>query len=518
MKQYSLILSLLILIACSGQESLKHPTLILPEIKGASINENALPFINGIASGDPTATSVIVWTRVTPPDSVPEIEVQWSVFDDKALSQKIKSGIITTGPERDYTVKIDVTDLQPGRFYYYQFSALNKLSPIGRTKTIATDAEQLNFAVVSCSNWEWGYFNGYAGIAQKDLDAVLHLGDYIYEYGIGSYGDTTIGRINYPPHEIVSLNDYRQRHFQYRLDEGLQAMTASHPLIAIWDDHEIANDAYSTGAQNHQTETEGDYAVRMRNAVKAYYEWLPIREGEKLYRSFDYGDLADVIMLDERLEGRTRPPENLNDPVMQSEEHSMLGQEQLGWLFEQLDNSASRWKIIGNQVIFSDFDQGAAFPNSPRNLDSWDGYPNEKKIIANHIINKNIKNIVFLTGDTHASWAFEVAVDPLKTYDTKSGKGAFAIELGTPSISSSNYDEYTSKDTVMMVQQMYMHPKVNPHLKYVDLHNHGYLLLKIEKDTLHTEWIYNETVREPSHREFSGKKLKLLSWSTRLID
>jgi alkaline phosphatase D len=516
MKHLSAVIFLAFLYSCSNQDNVQYPSMQLPKINGAEINLNALPFIHGVASGDPGNSDVIIWTRVTPSDSLPEIEVKWNVYSNNELTELVSSGTLITGPEKDYTVKVDVQNLESGKYYYYTFEALGKSSPIGRTKTISLDAENLSFAVVSCSNWEWGYFNGYEGIAKRELDAVLHLGDYIYEYGVNTYGDTTTGRVNYPPHEIISISDYRQRHFQYRLDQGLQAMTSSHPLIAIWDDHEIANDAYTTGAQNHQPE-DGDYAVRMRNAVKAYYEWLPIRENEKLYRSFDYGDLVDIIMLDERLEARTQPPESLDDPRIESDEHTMLGEEQLNWLYEQLASSESKWKIIGNQVIFSDFHQGAAFPNRPRNLDSWDGYPFEKKKIADYIIEKNISNVIFLTGDTHASWAFEVAIDPLKTYDTKTSKGAFAVELGTPSISSSNYDEYTTMDTVKMVQQMYLDSKTNPHLKYVDLYNHGYLLLHVKSDTLHAKWIYNETVREPNAAEFKGKEIKVYRGSTRLI-
>lgn len=515
MKYFHFLALAITIFSCKQPAELRYASLDLPEIKGATINTDALPFINGIASGDPTSSSVIIWTRVTPHDSVPEIEVKWELFTDSELGNLHSKGLVLTGPQRDYTVKADVIGLEPGRHYYYRFNALGKYSPVGRTKTISLNADSLSFAVVSCSNWEWGYFNGYAGIAKKNVDAVLHLGDYIYEYKIAAYGDTTIGRINYPPHEIISLNDYRQRHFLYRLDEGLQAMTATHPMIAIWDDHEIANDAYTTGAQNHQ-EDEGDYAERMRNAVKAYYEWLPIREGEKLYRSFDYGELADIIMLDERLEGRTQPPKTLDDPRIESDEHTMLGEEQLLWLYEQLGNSSSRWKIIGNQVIFSDFDQGPAFPKNPRNLDSWDGYPLEKKKIADYINQQSVQNVVFLTGDTHCSWAFEVAIDPLKTYNTKTGKGAFAVEFGTPSVSSSNYSEYTSMDTVKMVQQMYLDPKVNPHLKFVDLHHHGYLILKISKDDLKAEWYYSKTVREKTGEEFLGKALRINSGSTRI--
>ncbi|MBX2961178.1 MAG: alkaline phosphatase D family protein [Cyclobacteriaceae bacterium] len=281
---------------------LKEPIAIL-------VDPTLKPFYHGVASGDPLHDRVIIWTRVTPEDSLPTIDVDWEVSTDQNFTSIKTKGKVTTSPARDYTVKVDVTGLSSDQTYYYRFKALGTTSMAGRTKTSPIDMkDSLKFAVVSCSNWEFGYFNAYARIAEKELDAVLHLGDYIYEYGTGKYGDTTIGRINMPLHEIISLQDYRTRHSQYRLDEGLRQVSLMHPFIAIWDDHEVANDTYAEGAQNHQPE-EGDFNERKQAAKQAYYEWIPIREGEKHYRTFSYGKLADIIMLDERLAGRTKQAE-----------------------------------------------------------------------------------------------------------------------------------------------------------------------------------------------------------------
>jgi len=253
-------------------------------------NTELKPFYHGVASGDPLPDAIVIWTRVTPEEELPIIEVKWEISTDKAFGNIIQSGLFTTDPERDYTVKIDVSGLDSGYQYYYRFQALGSTSITGKTKTASQDAAELNLAVVSCSNYEWGYFNAYGDIArQSDLDAVVHLGDYIYEYGPGKYGDTTIGRFNLPAKEIITLPDYRTRYSLYRLDEDLRNAHSSHPFINIWDDHEIANDSYQDGAQNHQ-EDEGSYEDRKAAAVKAYYEWLPIRENGELYRSFQYGD------------------------------------------------------------------------------------------------------------------------------------------------------------------------------------------------------------------------------------
>ncbi|NJM26108.1 MAG: hypothetical protein HC859_12090 [Bacteroidia bacterium] len=364
---------------------------------------------------------MVIWTRVTPATAVLDVEGSWEISEYEDFHEVAARGAFSTSPSNDYTVKIDVQGLQPARYYYYRFHALDATSPTGRTKTApAGDTDSLKFAVVSCSNWEFGYFNAYDCIADREVDVVLHLGDFIYEYGTGQYGDSTIGRTVLPPFEIISLRDYRTRYSQYRLDEGLRNLSARHPMISIWDDHEIANNSYSEGAQNHQDD-EGPYSDRREAAKKAYYEWLPIREGGKHYRSFNYGSLAEVIMLDERLEGRTRPPESTSDTSYASPDRHMLGEEQLSWFETRLIDSTAQWKVIGNQVIFSEVDQSRVYPKSPRNLDSWDGYPAERKRIVAYIRDKRIDDIIFVTGDTHASWAFEVAPDPMHSYDAMTG-------------------------------------------------------------------------------------------------
>ncbi len=503
--KFLLLLSFLtLLFACMRTEE-KYP--ILSETTADLYDASLKPFYHGVASGDPLHDRIIIWTRVTPENQVPLIEVKWEVSASLDFSTLTASGNFTTSPDRDYTVKEDVLGLEAGQYYYYRFVALGSTSPVGRMKTAPVEMrDSLSFAVVSCSNWEFGYFNAYARIAEKEVDAVLHLGDYIYEYGTGRYGDTTIGRFNKPTHEIISLQDYRTRHAQYRLDEGLRKLSAVHPMIAIWDDHEVANDTYAKGAQNHQPE-EGDFEVRKNAARQAYYEWLPIREGEKHYREFRYGKLADIFMLDERLEGRTKQAEGLDDPNLMDPMRTMLGDEQLKWFLGHLGRSKATWKIIGNQVIFSGLDE--SFNPRAKGTDDWNGYPVERRSIANFIRARSITDILFLTGDTHASWAFEVAHP--KEYTPGQ---SIAVEFGVPSVSSANWDEYYPLDSAKLGEQLYR--KFNPHLNYVNGTDHGYTLLTLYPDQAKAQWYYVETLRAIDSRERLGKTISVEKGSTTL--
>jgi alkaline phosphatase D len=489
----------LLVILFAGCQSGKDQASVkkLTEIVSPYYQETDKPFYHGVASGDPLADRVIIWTRVTPENSVSEIKTKWEIADNEEFEPVLKKGTLTTSPEHDYTVKVDVGGLQPNRSYYYRFMALDKISPVGRTKTLPQGrVDSLKFAVVSCSNWQHGYFNAYERIAEKSVDVVLHLGDYIYEAGADRA--KIAGRTHLPEHEIVTLADYRIRYSQYHLDEGLKKMRQRHPIITIWDDHEVANNTYIDGAQNHQPETEGDYIARVAAAKKAYYEWIPIRDGEKHYRAFNFGNLADLIMLDERLEGRTKPATGIDDPFYELEDRSMLGEEQLKWFESRLRNNSSAWKVIGNQVMFSDLYRSVRNQKSPRNMDSWDGYPAEKKRVAEVIKQHDVKNIIFLTGDTHSSWAFEVVADALKGKATANYE-PLAVEFGTTSVSSSNSNESNPDEEVKIMEQNYM--EANPHLKYVNRRDHGYLMLTLYKEDARADWYFVGTILNPDASE-----------------
>jgi alkaline phosphatase D len=477
----------------------------LTEAVSSHYDQKDTPFYHGVASGDPMSNRVIIWTRVTPDDSLLTVDVSWEVAGSEAFDTVLKKGTVSTSADRDYTVKVDVEGLEPSRYYFYRFKALDEVSPVGRTRTLPEGrVDSLKFAVVSCSNWQHGYFNAYDRIAEKNVDVVLHLGDYIYEYGTNNAKN--VDRRHLPEYEIVSLSDYRIRYSQYHTDLGLRKMRQRHPLITIWDDHEVANNTFAEGAQNHQPESEGDFAARKAVARKAYYEWIPIRETEKHYRTFNFGDLAELIMLDERQEGKTEPATGVTDPIYDEDTRSMLGAEQLNWFQGQLKNSAATWKVIGNQVIFSDLDRSAVSPKNPRNMDSWDGYPAEKQKIAEHIKSNNLKNIIFLTGDTHASWAFEVVASPLEPVD-KTSYQPLAVEFGTTSVSSSNSNESMPDDSVKVREQAYM--RTNPHLKFVNQRDHGYVLLTLTPQHARADWFFVGSILRPDASETKAKTLEV---------
>ena len=309
-------------------------SLGLLALRGFSVQAAAPAyFTHGVASGDPLADRVILWTRLIPGSGEHStIHCQWQVAKDRAFKQIVSTGTASTNFERDYTVKIDAAGLSPNSSYFYRFLTDDQLaSPIGMTRTLPVgDIDQIRLGITSCSNYPQGYFNVYRHMAQTDIDLVLHLGDYIYEYAEGVYSNEVatdkLGRKVEPSNEILSLEDYRMRYGLYRSDEDLQLVHARHPFVCVWDDHELANDSWKEGAENHSAD-EGDFQARMRSARQAYHEWMPIRTsalGDQgaIFRSFKLGNLADLIMLDTRLHGRDQPLDYAKDLPM----HSVLFQ------------------------------------------------------------------------------------------------------------------------------------------------------------------------------------------------
>lgn len=457
--------------------------------------ESPAVFLHGVASGDPLADGVILWTRVSPPQGSPPsapLEVEWRVARDAALRDIVSDGLATTDGTVDFTVHIDVEDLDPGSTYYYQFRALGESSRVGRTKTLPDGAvERMRLGVASCANYPAGYFNAYAALARADVDLVLHLGDYIYEYANGVFGDgTPLGREPAPAHEIVSLQDYRARHAQYKTDPDLQDMHRQHPCAVVWDDHEIANNTWREGAQNHQAANEGDFQARKAAALRAYFEWLPIRvgAGDVIYRRLSCGDLLDLLLLDTRVIGRDVQVGRCEAAAIADPERSLLGSAQEAWLESELVRSrarGARWRVIGQQVIVAQVSHDAA--GCVGNADAWDGYAATRDRLFGALEAGPIDNVVVLTGDAHSSWAIDVPRDPYDTssYDPATGRGSRLVEFVTPGVSSPG----SSASPASVLNS-------HPHVKFVDLSRQGYLVLDVTHERALAEWHFVETVRE----------------------
>lgn len=514
MKNFSFLFLILLLFSCKNQQK-QIPTEPLIENTTQLQNPEDAPFFHGVASGDPFQNSIVLWTRVTPAVKTRSVPVKWEISSDPAFKTIVDSGKQATNPEKDYTLKIIADHLEPNRKYYYRFNALNKYSPIGTCKTLPVDDEKITLAIVSCSNIEFGYFNAYAAICEEDVNAVIHLGDYFYEYGPDTYGDTSFHRKNIPPHEIISLQDYRDRYSQYRLDSDLKELHKQAAFINIWDDHEITNNAYMTGAQNHQDD-EGDYLTRKDMAKQAFYEWLPIREGSEHYRKFRFGNTMELFMLDERLAGRTMQADSLSDPRRYSNEQKLLGDIQMDWLTAGLKASSATWKVIGNQVMFSYTDWG--YDGFSQNMDAWDGYPNDQKILTESLHKNDIDNLLFVTGDTHTAWAFEATSDPFDSYNQSTGEGAIGIEFGVTSVSSANANERRSDEQVLAHEAKIVNTDINPHLKYVNMRDHGYLLLTLNHEKVQAAYKVVSTLKEKDASVKTDKTFIVNTGTTKLIE
>jgi alkaline phosphatase D len=514
------------------------------------------PFYHGVASGDPLPDGVVLWTRVTT-DAAGPVTVGWRIATDVDLQDVVQSGTVTTGPDRDYTVKVDVSGLDDGATYYYGFTHGGRASLTGRTRTApagaVADDDRLRFAVVSCSNWQAGYFTAYAGLARRpDLDAVLHLGDYFYEYPEGGFGD---GRSGLEPEiETVTLTDYRVRHAFYKLDPDLRAAHQQHPWITVWDDHESANDAWVGGAENHNElmavdttfgefgeiisidstfAQEGPWEERKDSAKRAYFEWMPIREPSvsedgRIYRRLTFGDRADLVMIDSRLEGREEQLATKVDLASGAPEvdttawfdpdRTILGGPQFDWLTEQLGQSEARWKVIGNQVMVVPLAPNPLFPaESPfpefTNLDAWDGYPAERRALL-EFIRDNVEDVVVLTGDIHSSWAANLPVDPydFTTYNPMTGEGSVAVEFVAPSVTGSTFADGIAAlatslgipPAVAIQQVEQLIAAAYPQVREFDPASHGYYVLDLSADAAQADWYYGP-VDQPGSDETFGQ-------------
>lgn len=477
------------------------------------LDKSTVPFAFGVASGDPQTNSVILWTKLHLQEPANE-PIKWEIATDTQLLQRVNAGEVFPEWQSAYTVKLKATGLQPNTTYYYRFQYKNSYSPVGRTKTTPENTELLKLAVVSCSNYEAGYFNAYRLLTfQTDISAVIHLGDYIYESGSAPNPDKPKVRYHIPPHEIVSLRDYRTRYAQYRLDADLQEAHRLHPFVTTWDDHEFANNSYSLGAQNHQS-NEGNWEARKQAAKQAYFEWMPISpdSGEpQVIRQLSYGSMAELWMLDTRIEARAKQLTNPKDPELKNLNQTILGKPQADWLIDGMIHSKARWRLLGNQVVFSDFSAKHISKKYQRNLDAWDGYPTDRNRIMDSLYAHHIQNVVVLTGDIHSSWAFDLACEPRnkKTYRKSSNNKIIGAEMVVTSITSTNADERVGKPLAKFAQSIIKNRVANPHLRYVNIIDHGFLLLELTDQYAKGSWLYTPSVKTPS-----DKVAKTVVWQT----
>jgi alkaline phosphatase D len=507
-------------------------------------------FAHGVASGDPEPNSVVIWTRVS--GSKGPVAVDWYVASDSAMLNVVAHGQFTTDAERDYTVKPVVDALEPGKSYFYQFVVNDTTSPLGQTKTLPVGhLDRLVLAVATCSNYPFGYFNAYEAIANDDeVDLVVHLGDYIYEYAaLASYGSGTgrrIGRLHKPNGEIVSLRDYRTRHAQYKGDPQSIAMHARHPLVVIWDDHETANNPWMEGAENHQS-SEGDWFARRAASIRAFYEWMPIRDpgpgGSRLryWRHYKFGDLASLITLESRHTGRSEQitwgphiddlknaaeAKEFYDNVIGAPHREMLSAQMQDFLRSELTeskNSGRRWRIIGNQSVmarriapklnepfFTELRSKLGRSGKdmlrdlvqvgnievPGDLDAWDGYPAAREGFYQIAKDAGVQDLLVISGDSHSYWANAL-------YDADGA--SMGVELGSTGITSPRSLRVLGTEGLARWDKLVA--ATNKEVVWAEGRYRGFIRLDITHDGAHADFV---TVTDVESRNYETRIVKTM--------
>ncbi|MEV0683300.1 alkaline phosphatase D family protein [Nocardia sp. NPDC050378] len=496
-------------------------------IGSARAHATGAVFRHGVASGDPLPDAVILWTRVSVDDDATPgsglgdaTSVRWEIATDETFTQVAASGTVTATADTDHTVKIDAKGLSAGTGYCYRFHALGQTSPIGRTSTApAADSsvDRLRLGLVSCSNWEAGWFGAYRHLAARgDLDAIVHLGDYIYEYGRGEYvGRAGAVRAHDPAHEIVTLADYRIRHGQYKTDPDLMALHAVLPFICTWDDHESADNSWREGSENHDPATQGDWAARRAASAKAYLEWMPVRATRtdgavQIYRRLRFGTLAELSMLDLRSyrdeeAGPVAGWRHADDPA-----RTITGRAQMDWLTAGLVSSPTQWKLVGNSVMIAPVVFPPLEPATTEaitaalgipqggitvNGDQWDGYTADRRTLFETIASDQVGDVVFLTGDIHTSWAADL---PLNAANYPGGPTVGA-EFVIPSVTSASVTDMTKtppRTTSIAAEEAIK--AANHHLRYVELDSHGFGVLDVTPEATQMDWFYAFDVTDPA--------------------
>ncbi len=507
-------------------------------------------FTHGVASGDPLTDAVVIWTRFVPTNAVYG-EIGWEVAEDEAFATIVARGRVLARATNDYCAKVDVQGLRPGRRYHYRFLSGSGPSLTGHTLTAPQGrARSLKLALFSCSHFGFGYFHAYAhAAADPAIDVVVHVGDYIYEYGRDRYPSPTEAvRAIEPSVEIIGLQQYYQRYQTYRADPALQELHRAKPWITVWDDHELANDAWADGAQEHDPSTEGDWASRFAHAWKAYLDWMPVRvamtPAGAIYRSFQWGDLAGLAMLDTRWVGREQPLDygSALAPVMDrgpaaqmsaiaalqqqiaNPDRTLLGAEQQAWLarqFTRYADAGAPWTILGQQIVFAPLIAAPQIPtflpdDAPGyvrqyatvgamlgqaglewNLDAWSGYPAARRRLTEQAIASR-SNTIILAGDSHNCWVSNI------DGGLPDGRPAL-VEVATTSVTSPGVEAYLSR--AQPGQREAAMQAANPGLAFAELTHRGYATLSLTRQAAETEiWSFSGW-REPTATPPSSKRL-----------
>ena len=449
---------------------------------------SAYPFTLGVASGEPTPTAVVLWTRLAPRPlepgggmpTAPAI-VWWEVADDEKFTRVVRSGTTVANPHQAHSVHAEVEGLRPDRWYFYRFRSGGAVSPTGRTRTLpppAASPDRLRFAFVSCQHYEAGLFTAFEHVAREDLDLIVHLGDYIYE---GAARDGQVRRHN--SGEIFTLDDYRARYALYRTDPALQAAHAMAPWIVTWDDHEVTNN-YANTHPGSKKQAHDDFMRRRAAAYQAYFEVMPLRRTASptgpdmtLYRRLAFGRLANFHVLDTRQYRTPQPQGDGNkppSPVLLDPKGTLLGDKQRDWLFNGLERSPTDWNILAQQIMMARVDRTRG-PDVTYSMDQWPGYEFERRRVLRHFHDKKIKNPVVLTGDIHSNWANELITD----FDDLGGRSVATEFVGT-SISSGGDGTETPKAT----DQLYAE---NPCVKFFNAER-GYVRCEVTSQTWRTDF------------------------------
>ncbi len=473
----------------------------------------ATVFLHGVASGDPAPDRVVLWTRVTVADPGRSVAVRWVVASDPGLADVVASGTTSAVAERDWTVHVDVGGLRPATTWWYRFEAEGERSLVGRTRTAPgpDDTSEIRLGVVCCASYASGLFTAYRRLAERDLDLVVHLGDYLYETNEGDQ------RPHVPEEEPVTLADYRARHAQQRSDPDLQALHQRFAFAAVWDDHEVAADAWEGGAEGHNPRTQGPWGERRAAALRAYLEWVPLRlpdpaAPERIWRSLVLGATAELVLMDTRHDGRVRQVDaTFPDPAaaLADPDRRIMSDAQQDWLTERLRSSSGAWRLLANQVVLSPLRfevpptvarvgrrLGLVVAGAVMNPDQWDGYPAARQRLLDVIAEPDVGPVVLLTGDVHSSWAFEVPPP-----DDLAGS-PLAIELVAPSVTSATFAQLIGSDSELVaggvtnvVQDQL------PYLHWAEWQHHGYLVVGVRPDSLQADWWHLDAVDGSSDTE-----------------